>query len=240
MLSPVALYYQQRCWIPCRQYTTSIMLHWHLSTLPYRTSFWSTACYFRIEQGSPLCLSGFFEPGYYQCQIFQRLCGILPCGDSWRSLSSQLFVVNSDISFLLFSVTLKFVEIFLCFCAILDVAGLLCGHLYMLQLWIIICFQLAVGVTQQTRRYTVPRIPVQSNLVGCTQVFEKLNKYNWFWLCSCDKIPQKTFFSTLLVHVRNLGSDQTMKTIFSSTNICTFSGVIAWRLIPIGLSQCKW
>lgn len=107
MLSPVALYHQQRCWIPCRQYTTSIMLHWRLSTLLYRTSFWSTACHFRIEQGSPLCLSGFFEPGFYQCQIFQRLCSNLPWGDSWRSLSSQLFVVNSDISFLLFPVTLK-------------------------------------------------------------------------------------------------------------------------------------
>ena len=112
MLSPAALYHQQRCWIPCRQYTTSIMLHWHLSTLPYRTSFWSTASHFCIEQGSPLCLSGSFELGFYQCQIFQWLCGNLPWGDSWCSLSSQLLVVNSDISFLLFPVTLKFVEIF--------------------------------------------------------------------------------------------------------------------------------
>lgn len=166
MLSPVALYHQQRCWIPRRQYTTSTMLHWHLSILPYRTSFWSTACHFRIEQGSPLCLSGFFEPGFYQCQIFQRLCGNLPWGVSWRS-----FVVNSCC----FLWHWSFVEIFF---VLLDVAGLLCGHFYILQLWITICFKFAVGVTQQTQRYAVPRIPVQSNLVGCTQVFEKLNKYN--------------------------------------------------------------
>ena len=173
------------------------------------TSSYSIACYFRIERGLPLCLSGFFVPVFYRCQIFQQLCAILLWGDSLRSLSSQLSVVNSDIFLLLFPLRLKFSVLFFlllrhfgrCWTVVWSLLHLaaLSRNLASPCCWC--CTTNKRIRNDQISSGEFPREETRNNLVCCARALDKLNKYIWFRLCRYDKVPQKTSFPSLLVNI---------------------------------------